>query len=75
MTPQMILATDPIFDLGPVPQLPHCRIIEREYQQGKWHYGIINNYNAYGSGWADEDFIIAEITKEQKKKPTKVHGI
>lgn len=65
----MAAITDPIFELGPVPLIPHCHIIEREYREGKWHYGINNSYNSYGSGWADEDFIIAEVTKEQQKKP------
>lgn len=64
----MIIITDPIFEIGPVPHLPHCNIIEREYREGQWHYGIINSYNAYGSGWADEDFIISEVTKEQQLK-------
>lgn len=59
--------TDPIFELGPVPRLEHCIIQKREYRDGKWQYGIINNYNPYGSGWADEDFIISEIAKEKKQ--------
>ena len=66
---------DPIFDIGKVPSLPHCVIHKREYRtDAKWHYAIINNYNSYGSGWADEDWIIAQIAKqrnyESRFKPT-----
>lgn len=55
--------TLPIFQLGKVPKIPHCDIQERQYRDGKWHYFICNNYNAYASGWADEDQLIEQIKK------------
>lgn len=77
MAKEIANATDPIFDLGPVPCLPHCHIIEREHRESKWHYGIYNSYNAYGGGWADEDYLIEQITKEQKliKPPVETSGL
>ena len=66
--PLLAATPEPIFELGAVPMLPHCKIIEREYRKdGRWYYGIINSYNAYGSGWADEDWIISQVTKEQQR--------
>jgi len=54
----------PIFEIGRVPCLPHCELQEREYRKdGKWYYFVRNNYNPWGSGWADEDYIIGQITK------------
>lgn len=52
---------DPIFELGKVPFIPHCVLIARKYEKDKWVYAIQNNYNSYGSGWGDEDFIISQI--------------
>ncbi|MFS0489920.1 hypothetical protein [Leadbetterella byssophila] len=66
--PLLAAVPSPIFELGVVPLLPHCKIIEREYRKdGKWHYGIINSYNGYGSGWADEDWVIGQVIKEQQR--------
>lgn len=52
---------DPIFEIGPVPQLKHCEIQDRKQKNGQWKYFIRNNNNPWGSGWADEDFIINQI--------------
>lgn len=68
--PEVAHKTDPIFEVGRVPNLPHCEIQQREYRNGKWHYAIRNNYNPWGSGWADEDFIISEIAKAKKPATT-----
>jgi hypothetical protein len=50
----------PIFDLGVLPNIPHCKIIDRKYNNRKnnWTYFISNSYNIYASGWIDEDSII-----------------
>jgi hypothetical protein len=59
--------TEPIFELGKVPFLPHCEIQSREYKKdGKWYYAIRNNYNPYGSGVADEDWVIQQVEKAKK---------
>lgn len=63
--PMLAAVPDPIFELGKVPELPHCEIQQREYRDGKWHYAIRNNYNPWGSGWGDEDWIIEQVTKAQ----------
>ncbi len=53
--------TEPIFSIGDVPKLPHCKIQERKFDGNNWVYFILNTNNPWGSGWADEDFIIAQI--------------
>lgn len=66
--PLLSAVPSPIFELGRVPCLPHCELQQREYRKdGKWYYAIRNNYNPWGSGWADEDWIIGQITKEQER--------
>lgn len=57
------LIIDPMFEIGKVPNLPHCEIQKREYREEKWYYAIRNNYNPWGSGWLDEDALIIEIGK------------
>lgn len=58
---------EPLFKLGKVPALEHCEIQQIEKQKdGKYRYAIRNNYNPWGSGWADEDWIVEQISKAQK---------
>lgn len=52
-----------IFEIGHVPKLPYWDIQKKEYRDGKWYYAIRNTYNPWGSGWADEDYIIEQINK------------
>jgi hypothetical protein len=65
---QTLSIPDPIFELTKVPGIPYCTLWKREYRKdGKWYYAIINSYNSYGSGWANEDWIIEQIAKYGNK--------
>lgn len=55
------MKTEPIFGYGKIPYLPHMFIQAREWREDKWWYFLQNNYNPWGSGWGDEDFIISQI--------------
>ncbi len=62
-----LIATDPIFNLGRVPYIPHCEIQQREFRDREWHYFIQNNYSPIASGWITEDRLMEQISDNKRK--------